>query len=276
MNPSEKKLIFFDIDGTIVTETGNICERLIPASFPLTLRKLQENGHLCFINTGRSYAEVDKKIRLLPFDGLVCGCGSYIMHGNKVLFHKTLTDELRKNILHDVETFHLEWLLEGTEYVYYSTKPYTTYIGNLMADHLALIPSAVKRIEPGTSGNLAPEPNFDKLCICLGEGNHFESFHEKYKDTLTFIDRGNNFYELTPLHVSKASGIRFLEDYFHLDRKDTISIGDSTNDLPMLTYTAYSICMGNGARELFDVVDYVTDSVSEDGILHAMQHLCLI
>ncbi len=274
MNTS-KKLIFFDIDGTIVTETGDLSERFIPSSFQTALKKLQKNGHLCFINTGRSYAEVDKKIRLLPFDGLICGCGSYIMHNDRILFHKTLPDDLKKSILCDVEKYHLEWLLEGTRYVYYSTRQYNTYIGSLMQDHLALVPDAVKRIDPDTV-SAEDSPDFDKLCICLGEGNHFDEFHEKYKDMLTFIDRGNQFYEITPLHVSKASGIRFLEDYFHLDRKDTISIGDSTNDLPMLTYTAYSICMGNGARELFDLVDYVTDSVGEDGILHAMQHLNLI
>lgn len=276
MNTSEKKLIFFDIDGTIVTETGDISERFIPDSFSTALEKLRKNGHLCFINTGRSYAEIDKKIRALHFDGLICGCGSYILHQNKILFHKTLPKELQKEILRDAEACHLEWLLEGCRSVYYSKAKYTTYIGDLMKDHLALIPEAVKIIAPDTYGNITQELDFDKFCICTGKESRFTDFYEKYKDKLTFIDRGNHFYEITPLHVSKASGIRFLEDYFHLNRKDTISIGDSTNDLPMLTYTAYSICMGNGTKELFDIVDYVTDSVNEDGILHAMQHLNLI
>ncbi|MBR1741291.1 MAG: HAD family hydrolase [Lachnospiraceae bacterium] len=272
MNTAKKKLIFFDIDGTIVTETGDLSDRYIPESFSVTLEKLQANGHLCFINTGRSYAEVEEKLRKLPFDGLVCGCGSYIMLHDKILFHKTLPTALRKELLHDLNAFHLEWLLEGSRFIYYSSRKYTTHIGDFMKDHLALIPDAVRILPPETDIDL----DFDKLCICLGKNNQFKEFHEKYKNTLTFIDRGNNFFEITPLHVSKASGIQFLEDYFHMDRKDTISVGDSTNDLPMLTYTAYSICMGNGAKELFDIVDYVTDSVKEDGILHAMQHLKLI
>ena len=44
---TERKLIFFDIDGTIVTEARD--GRIIPDSTRTALRKLQQNGHLCFI-----------------------------------------------------------------------------------------------------------------------------------------------------------------------------------------------------------------------------------
>ena len=46
--------------------------------------------------------------------------------------------------------------------------------------------------------------------------------------------------------------------------------GDSTNDLPMLDYTAVSVAMGNSDPVLFDRVDYVTASVKEDGIEKAL------
>ena len=272
MKTPDKKLIFFDIDGTIVAEGKNLSDRIIPGSFPMTLKKLQENGHLCFINTGRSYAEIDEKIRNLSFDGFICGCGTYIRHKDKILLHQTLSEEFRAALLRDLEAHHLEWILEGTKDVYYRKEEYTTYIGDLKEEHLTLIPDAVRIISADTQKT----PDFDKFCICLGKKHLFPAFQEKYEEALTFIDRGNYFFEIVPLHFSKASGIRFLENYFGIEHKNTISIGDSTNDLPMLSYTAYSICMGNGTEELFDVVDYVTDSVKEDGILHAMQHLDLL
>ena len=57
---TERKLIFFDIDGTIVTEARD--GRIIPDSTRTALRKLQQNGHLCFINTGRALAEIDEPV----------------------------------------------------------------------------------------------------------------------------------------------------------------------------------------------------------------------
>ena len=188
-----KKLIFFDIDGTLITDGPG--EHLIPGSLPRTLNALQENGHLCFINTGRALAEIDSVIRSLPFNGYVCGCGTYIAYRGKTLYSYTIPFPTGNEILNSLKECHLEWLLEGTNHVYYS---------------------------------------------------------------------------------SKASGIAFLENYFGIPNDDTISIGDSTNDLPMLEYTGYSIAMGNSSSELFEVADYVTGSVMEDGVYHAMKHLKLI
>ena len=265
-----KKLIFFDIDGTIITEGEE--GRYVPESVLTALHKLRRNGHLCFINTGRSYAEVDTGIRSLPFDGLACGCGTYITYQGEVLLSNTIPFAQGNQIIRDLEACHLEWLLEGTDSIYYSHTPYTTHIGDFQAEHKILIPDAFHIVDPATAKDLP----FDKFCLCLGEGHDFNKFRSLYEDTLTFIDRGGNFYEVVPKGFSKASGIAFLENYFQIPHEDTIAIGDSTNDLPMLEYAAYSIAMGNSSKELFDIVDHVTDSVANNGIYNAMQHLELI
>lgn len=94
---TERKLIFFDIDGTIVTEARD--GRIIPDSTRTALRKLQQNGHLCFINTGRALAEIDEPILQLQMDGLVCGCGTYIMYHDNVLAEHTIPFDLGNRIL---------------------------------------------------------------------------------------------------------------------------------------------------------------------------------
>lgn len=267
-----KKLIFFDIDGTIITEGNNSEDRIIPQSLPLTINELRRQGHLCFINTGRSYAEVDKDIRSLPFDGYICGCGTYILYQGKELFSKHLSYKERNRLIQDMKIHHLEWLLEGCHSVYYSTSPYRTHIGDFKREHQIIIPDAYREISPDHAQNL----DFDKFCICVDENSDLDGFRRKHEETLTFIDRGNGFFEVMPKGCSKASGIRFLEEYFQIPHKDTIAIGDSTNDLPMLDYAAYSIAMGNSYTELFERVDYVTDTVIEDGVYKAMKHLELI
>lgn len=265
-----RKLIFFDIDGTIITESET--KRIIPDSLPETLRALQKNGHLCFINTGRAFAEIEDTIRELAFDGYVCGCGTYIEYQGKKLFAQTIPFDLGNQIIYDLDFCHLEWLLEGTQDIYYSSRPYVTRIGKFRQEHRKLIPDHCHIVSPKQAKNLI----YDKFCICLDEQSNFENFYQKYEKILTFIDRKHGFYEIIPNGCSKASGIQFLESYFNIPHEHTIAIGDSTNDLPMLNYAGYSIAMGNSAKELFPIVDYVTDSVLEDGIYNAMQHLELI
>ena len=264
-----KKLIFFDIDGTIISEDK---EHIVPDSMYKALHRLQENGHLCFVNTGRAWAEVDKKIRDMGFDGYVCGCGTHIRYQDQVLFSKSIPFALGNAILEDLRKNHLEWLLEGTDYVYYSAGEYQSRISLFRQEHEKQIPDAFRILAEGEEKNIV----FDKFCICLTDDSHFEEFRQTYQNELTFIDRKKRFYEIIPNGYSKASGMQFLENHFHIDHKDTIAIGDSTNDLAMLTYAGCSIAMGGCAPELLPVADYVTLPLLEDGVYHAMEHFGLL
>ena len=65
-------------------------------------------------------------------------------------------------------------------------------------------------------------------------------------------------------------------DYFDIPLEDTIAVGDSTNDLPMLEYAGLSIGMKKSDAPVLNTVDYVTDTVENDGIYKAMKHFELI
>jgi len=85
-----KKIIFFDIDGTIFSHRSfDISDNTKAA-----IKQTKANGHLVFINTGRSFAEIPKEILDLNFDGLICGCGSYISYHGSVLFQKTIDSDI--------------------------------------------------------------------------------------------------------------------------------------------------------------------------------------
>lgn len=265
-----RKLLFFDVDGTIADRVGK--KNVVPQSAKDAIKKLQENGHLCFINTGRSLSEIDVYLKELNMDGFVCGCGTYILYKDEVLFSKTIPFEIGNMLVKDLEKCDIEWLLEGEKTLYYKNKPYKTHIGDFKDEQARLYPNAYKELDPETASDLV----FDKFCICIHENSDFESFNKKYSKIFTIIDRGKNFYEIVPSDCSKATGIEFLMKYFDIEKKDTIAVGDSTNDLPMLEFAGTSIAMKHSDKPVLDMADYITDDVFEDGIYNAMKHFNLI
>ena len=92
----DTKLLFFDIDGTLITEDGR---RYFPESAKKALRQARENGHLVFINTGRVMCNITEEIKSAGFDGFVCGCGTYISYRDQVIFH----NELNRKLCHDMQ-----------------------------------------------------------------------------------------------------------------------------------------------------------------------------
>ena len=61
MENKDRKLVFFDIDGTLIDGPTH----QIPHSAVEAIRKLRENGHLAFINTGRVFCNVTDQLILM-------------------------------------------------------------------------------------------------------------------------------------------------------------------------------------------------------------------
>lgn len=104
--------------------------------------------------------------------------------------------------------------------------------------------------------------------------DQLEEFRKVSDPYFTCIDRGGTFREFVPIGYSKATGIQYVLDYYHLDLDAAYAIGDSNNDLPMLSYVPNSVAMGNASpASLFDQVSFVTKCASEDGIAYALEQL---
>ena len=260
-----KSIIFFDIDGTLLSETTH----LIPNSTKLALKEARKNGHLLFINTGRASSNIDSYIKELDFDGYVCGCGTYIEFRNKELFSRTLDNEFTKELVKNIRDCKLDGIIESKTATYYDDFIYGPEVKEIKEHHLLKNGQVIKSFD---------EENMDcdKFVIWYNDESDFNKFHDIYKNDFDFIHRDVNFYEIVPKGYSKASGIEFLIKVLDIPYENTYAVGDSTNDLSMLQYVKNSIAMGNSNPILFDIVSYITDDIEEDGIYNALKHYSLI
>lgn len=261
-----RKLIFFDIDGTISSEeTGEI-----PESAILAIRQARENGHLVFINTGRTAFSVQKKYREIGFDGYVCGCGTAIYIGEECIFKSGLSVEKCKEIVEMARKTKVTAVYESSEAVFFDQH----------TPKLEVVDRLVKKF--GLNGRNVPDTvkgdefTFEKFCVWVGEEADFPAFYEFVSKDFDCVDRGNHMYEWMPKGISKASGIQMLMDHYKIPLEDCFAIGDSTNDLPMLQYVPNSIAMGNSMEEILPYCAYVTTSVEEDGVWNALKHYNII
>ncbi|MGD9958664.1 HAD family hydrolase [Nocardioides sp.] len=71
--------------------------------------------------------------------------------------------------------------------------------------------------------------------------------------------------DLTPVGVSKASGLQYVVDAVGLTAADALAIGDGRNDIEMLQWAGRGVAMGQAVPEVHDVADASTDSVEQDG-----------
>jgi HAD superfamily hydrolase (TIGR01484 family) len=71
--------------------------------------------------------------------------------------------------------------------------------------------------------------------------------------------------DLSPVGVSKASGLRYVAEQLGIEAPDVLAIGDGRNDIEMLTWAGRGVAMGQSVQEVQDAADTVTDPVDDDG-----------
>lgn len=260
-----KKLIFFDIDGTLLDETTFT----VPASAIEAIHQAQKNGHLCFINTGRPVSTIDQVILDIGMDGYICGCGTYAEYHGKEIFHVEIEESKRQGIIQKAYEFHIDAVLEGKQGAFFRDDGF----------HYLMTDCRKRYIQEGLPAHQYSVNDvvmFDKFAAGYDETGDIEAFREYLEPEFEVIQRAHDFIEVIPSSCSKATGIQLLVDYLNMHIDNTIGIGDSTNDLSMLKFTKESVAMGNSNPLLFDEVTYITTDINEDGIANALKHFQLI
>jgi Cof subfamily protein (haloacid dehalogenase superfamily) len=71
--------------------------------------------------------------------------------------------------------------------------------------------------------------------------------------------------DLSPVGVSKASGLQHVCDRIGLTAADVLAIGDGRNDIEMLRWAGRGVAMGQAVDEVRAAADDVTASVHDEG-----------
>ena len=71
--------------------------------------------------------------------------------------------------------------------------------------------------------------------------------------------------DLSPVGVSKASGLQIVCDKLGVEAADVLAIGDGRNDIEMLRWAGRGVAMGQSVEDVRAAADHVTGTVYEGG-----------
>lgn len=266
------KALFFDVDGTLLDEKTH----QIPTSAKEAIRMAQANGHKVFINSGRTYGMLRQVASMISADGWLCGCGTELIYQGKTIYEHHIDETTKTLIKAAAERYHVIVFLEGPSGWHCSPNP-SLYEGDAALESRFLrMKSYVEREESVAPESYDSDYVISKFCIQTGIHSDFDGFSQAFGTDFIIIDRGKGFYECVPAEHGKDAAVAKMLHHLGLQRADAYAFGDSTNDIAMFTACDHCTAMKKHAKELEAFHPYITDSVEEDGILHALQHFQLI
>ncbi|WP_066066317.1 Cof-type HAD-IIB family hydrolase [Neobacillus soli] len=255
-----KKIVFFDIDGTLLDH-----EKSLPASTKKALKLLKDNGVFVAIATGRAPFMFESLRLELEIDSFVSFNGQFVVFENEVIYENPLNEAELHRLSRDAkENKHpLIFMNEKTMKASVPNHPF---------------------IEMGMGSLNFPHPEEDAsfymnrkmyqtLLFC--EEQTEKSYKTRYPG-FDFIRWHRYSVDILPAGGSKAEGINKMIERLGFKLKDVYAFGDGLNDLEMLREVGTGVAMGNAVPEAKALADFITSDVSEDGIWNGLKELNLI
>lgn len=262
---NQSMAVFFDIDGTLLPNW----RETIPDETMDAVHAAQANGHLCILNTGRALGTVDKHLLNNGFDGIISGVGTRgDLHG-KLLWERLVTPEISRKVIEAARTCGIKVVYESNEATAYDTYRFPPTEAELNTfDIYRQMGRRVVCLDREDSFIFA------KFIVTPERGGDTTGFFRMIEG-FQAIDYRNGWYEVVPIGCDKGSAMLRMLDHLGMTTEQTIAVGDSENDVPMLRLTPNSVAMGNG-RAKETPVSFVTLPCREGGIPHMLRHFGLI
>ena len=266
------KLICIDMDGTLLNDKKTISERNIRA-----IKLAYEKGVRIAVCTGRIFTSAEFFSDLLGVKSpVIAANGAYIrIRDSEIEVYKaTIGYDNCKKLLsvfrkYDIYPHYYTNNVIFTENTIYSSSFYAEANKLLSKDKQIKVvlvkdwDEIFKKYETEIFKGIGINKDIEKIYkakIELRDMNEFEVVSSHF----------NNF-EVTNKGVSKGNAVKVLVDYYGIDSKQVICIGDSENDLSMIKIAGLGVAMGNADDVVKKASQYITDTNNNDGVAKAIE-----
>ncbi|AYB40571.1 Cof-type HAD-IIB family hydrolase [Brevibacillus laterosporus] len=264
------RMIVLDLDDTLLQDDHTISTRTKSA-----LMKAQEAGVKVVLASGRpTYAmtHIAEELELEKY-------GSFILsfNGAKIINWKT-KEELFSSTL-PVETVHELYDIskkeqvgilsyDGDDIVAETVTAYTKKESEITGMNIKEVESFKQAItRPVVKVLMVDDPT--KLAIVE------KKLQKQLEGQLSVMRSKPFFLEFTEAGVDKGTSLHQLINKLGIEQAEVIAIGDSYNDLAMITFAGLGVAMGNAPDDIKEVANYVTDTNMNHGVAKVVETFIL-
>lgn len=261
------RMVAIDLDDSLLDDQLTISRENLQA-----IRYTMEAGVIVTIATGRMFKSALPYVQQLGIDvPVITYQGALVVNAlsRKVLLHYPVPLQLSREIIRESKknNIHLQVYIDDEYYFEQHNKYSDLYY------RISGIPGkAVGSLEDF----LVQEPT---KVIMIDEPENILKWMERYKEKfdgrLQVAISKAHYLEFTNIEATKGNAVRYLAEMYGIEPHEVIAIGDSFNDIPMITYAGLGVAMGNAPEIVKSHADYVTYSNNENGVAHVLEKFVL-
>ena len=255
------KIVFCDIDGTLVDDNKRISEITIEA-----FKKIVNKGIYVVLVSGRDHIHTIQRSKIIGASSFViCSNGAliYDYKDENVIYLDRIDANKIKNLFDYCSENKYGFLIKALSGKYFNK--YLTYMDEEIDKYIS-IDNNDNFNNIAASQLLLVGSDYDKTLkaqdyvksLGLEVTNFSESFLDKKSDRYTF--------DINNIGTNKGKAITYLLSYLKIEKSQSICFGDFVNDLDMFDACGIKVAMQNAHPVLKEKADYITNSNNENGV----------
>lgn len=255
MKTDKPYAVFLDVDGTLAGNTLRFSPRNVNA-----ITKARAAGHFVFVNTGRALGNIPEELfdAMKVCDGFIAGSGTYLECNGKTFSDVCLDRSLLRELC--------EYLLPRKDlWAVFECKKSILGVNSVPEEW------GVKKFigSPDDLDTVYADENVEVTAVGKTPP---DDFIERFGERMRIIVM-RDFADCIPNGCSKANGMKKVLNALNIPVERSIAMGDSENDLDMLSAAGISVAVANAAPKVLEAADMVTDSNLNDGVAKALEKL---
>ncbi|GAA6425917.1 HAD family hydrolase [Dielma fastidiosa] len=279
------KLIVSDLDGTLLQENHLMNQETINE-----IKKQMARGVDFMVTTGRDYPGVTPIFENTGIDPelILLNGAQYRDHGGVIKDNIRLSASQIKAVGEIFARFHVVWNVytaDGIASLFNEEENLDAFMETAWLDGFCTPDTSKEtyrdfyvglKVYSTIDELLAHEPDILKMEVHDGDREKIHQLQEalmQVEDIAIAISKPINI-EVT--HADAQKGIMLMKviEKQGLCSDEVMVIGDSANDLSMLTRFKYSFAVANGAQAAIEAANYLTADNTDLGVVKAIRQLC--
>lgn len=254
------KIVFIDIDGTLVNE-----EKQIPNDAKAAIKELKKRNIPIVLATGRAPYFFSHILDELGLSSYISFNGSYVVHSKKEVYKKPIP-------MNTLELLENTALKNNHPIVFQGSKEGCAN----HKEHAHIIESfqSLKLKAPSYRQDFWKEADIYQCLLFCEESE--EKVYEEAFSNIHFVRWHPLSMDVIPTGGSKAAGIAQILNILNIDPKEAVAFGDGLNDKEMLSYVGMGIAMGNAHEDIKPYAKFITKHVDDGGLAYGLQKISLL
>lgn len=258
------KMLVLDIDGTILNNKFQMSENVEHC-----LKRLNDMGIKVVLATGRMYNATKLLISQLQLKTpVICYQGALVINpiDDRVLYKQNISEKQARLIVNYLRMtkFHINLYQNDKLYVENDNHLVRNYVVERKIGYSVAESFDEMRLDD-VNKILAIDEDIERVNVLV------KKLNEGFSKDILAIKSMPKFCEITNKLATKGKAIEYLANYWDIKKSQIMAIGDQDNDIEMLKSAGVGVAMGNSTAKLKAVADFITKSVDEDGVVHAVQ-----